>query len=154
MGGIGQTPISQMRGPKQFLSLLSELGIKAHVQKRDLPESPKEGPSLPYLETFGKPGLALGNPLLAFLYSGNSGPDGQVSEALAVASSAPAGPGPAPAGRAPPPTPPPALSNLFVWSCLCLLSPQPGVPYYLSRSSGAQTSRSSSFPTPRNFYHL
>lgn len=61
---------------------------------------------------------------------------------------------PPPSGRArpclsqpaPPPTPPPALSNLFVWSCLCLLSPQLGVPCYLSRSSGAQTSGNSFSP--------
>lgn len=31
------------------------------------------------------------------------------------------------------PAPPPPLSDLFVWSCLCLLSLQPGVPHSLSQ---------------------
>lgn len=43
------------------LSLLSELGIKAHVLQGDLPKSP--------LKPFGKQDLLLGNPLLAFLDS-------------------------------------------------------------------------------------
>lgn len=122
VGGI-TTPISQIRGPKQFLFLCSLSWGSKPMSRRGTSQSHQKGAILVIPANLQEAGLGFAEASVGLsVLLGNSGHDGQVSKVLAVSSSPQGLALPQPAGLRLPPLPrhcPTCLSGVASVSSPC-----------------------------------